>query len=402
MLKRQLMRIALLRDGWSSLRARQQEALYRRHREHYAGRRSSPRALPSPLRQVVMGQVHTFAIVSTHAWHGALLADLRELGPLTHVDYEFRFPDSSGFVEWRRRMNQDLLGRFAEAHSRQPVDWVFTYAEGKHLLADTVRTLREEFRVPTVNMCLDDKQSWQGRMIDGQWSGSLGLAAAFDLWWTSARVSVDWVNAEGGHAIYLPEGFDAAACGDGTELAYQIPVSFVGAAYGRRMQMVEYLRRHGVPVQAFGAGWGPASRVSDARMTEIFRTSQIDLGHGGIGYSERFLNVKGRDFDIPALGGGAYLTTFNPDLALHYHLGSEIVCWHSYEDLLEQVRWLLARPQVCRSLARSARQRCLREHRWLHRYQTVLQYLGILDNARTNIPACSEDDRKTTSVEREI
>ncbi len=377
-LKNAILSFRPLRDGWSVLRSRQQEALYRRHREYYAARRREPRVLATPLRRASMGQVHTFAIISTHAWHGALLGDLRQLGPLTHFDYEFRFPRASGFVEWRRRMNQDLLDRFARAHRKQPVDWVFAYAEGKHLLASTVRALRETFAVPAVNMCLDDKQSWQGQRIDGQWSGSIGLASAFDLWWTSARVTVDWVNAEGGHALYLPEGFEAAACGDGAELPYRIPVSFVGAAYGRRTQMVEYLRRHAVPVQAFGAGWGPDSRVSDARMIEIFRTSQINLGHGGIGYSERFLNVKGRDFDIPALGGGAYITTFNPDLALHYNLGTEIACWHSYDDLLEQVRWLLARPEACRQLARAARQRCLREHRWLHRYQAVLEYLGVL------------------------
>lgn len=376
--KHDMMRIPFLRNVWTRFRGGKQEKLFRRHREYYAARKRLARALPEPLRRVTLGDVHTFAIVSANSWHEALLPDLQELGLLTHFDYEFRSPGSAGFVEWRRQMNRKLLDRFAQAHRERPVDWVFAYAEGKHVLAETIRTIRETFGVPTVNMCLDDKQSWQGQQIDGQWSGSVGLAAAFDLWWTSARVTVDWVNAEGGHAIYLPEGFDLASCGDGTELPYAIPISFVGAAYGRRMEMVKYLRRHNVPVQTFGAGWGRDSSVSNARMTEVFRTSQISLGHGGVGHSERVLNVKGRDFDIPAIGGGAYITTYNPDLALHYHVGSEMLCWHSYDDLLEQVRWLSDRPALCREIASAARDRCLREHRWLHRYQAVLVHLGVL------------------------
>ena len=95
----------------------------------------------------------------------------------------------------------------------------------------------------------------------------------------------------------------------------------------------------------------------------------------------QFPNVKRRSFDIPAVGGGAYITTYNPDLALHYEVNSEILCWHSYDDLVEQVRWLLDRPQVCRELARAARERCLREHRWVHRYQAVLAYLGVMNPA---------------------
>jgi hypothetical protein len=39
MLKPELMRVALLREGWSLLRGRQQETLYKRHREYCAARR---------------------------------------------------------------------------------------------------------------------------------------------------------------------------------------------------------------------------------------------------------------------------------------------------------------------------------------------------------------------------
>jgi hypothetical protein len=45
--------------------------------------------------------------------------------------------------------------------------------------------------------------------------------------------------------------------------------------------------------------------------------------------------------------------------------------------MLEIVRDCLARPDECREIARKARERCVSEHRWLHRYMKMLEILGI-------------------------
>jgi spore maturation protein CgeB len=73
-----------------------------------------------------------------------------------------------------------------------------------------------------------------------------------------------------------------------------------------------------------------------------------------------------------------YLTTFNPDLAQHFQIGAEIVCYHSREELVELVRHYLRHPDEARQIAARARERCLREHRWFHRYQHICRVLGIL------------------------
>jgi spore maturation protein CgeB len=131
-------------------------------------------------------------------------------------------------------------------------------------------------------------------------------------------------------------------------------------------------------------------------MNDVFRKSQINLGHGGVGYSESITNVKGRDFDIPSVGGGVYLTTYNPDLAEHYQIGQEILCWHSYDDLLEQIRYYLSRPDLCRAIANRARERCLREHRWLHRYIRICSTLGILaETSQTDRQMTFENHKNT-------
>lgn len=369
------------------MKARRLERTYRVRRERYTamavsgeGLQRSPETRAWPGRSI--GEIHTFAIIPTVSWHADLLPELHILGPVTHFDYQAfaLIPNkNTHFLQQRREMNKALLNRFEAAYQERPVDWIFAYTQGDHILADIIRTIRERYDVPAVNICLDDKQSWNGGMIGEQINGSQGLVAAFDLWWTSASVVVDWVRAEGGRAIYLPEGCLPSRFYP-ADVPFDIPVSFIGASYGPRPLMIHELKSCGIPVQAFGPGWGKhAQFVQGVQLVDIIRRSQLNLGMGGILHSERLTNVKTRDFEIPCTGGGAYITTFNADLSRHFTVGSEILCWHTYDELIEQVRYYLDRPDECRDMAMRARDRCLREHRWVHRYQKVLQTLGILD-----------------------
>ena len=250
-------------------------------------------------------------------------------------------------------------------------------------------------------MSLDDKQSWDAGMVGEQRRGSIGLVAAFDLWWTSARVAVDWVNAEGGRGIYLPEGC-APSIYHPTGQPFDIPVSFVGANFGPRPTMVHFLREHGVPVQVFGGGWesmGGAGWAEDAGGHIPAKPDKPGQRRRAM-HSERITNLKGRDFDIPCTGGGLYLTTYNADLAQHFRVGEEILCWHSYDEMLELLRYYLPRPDECREMARKARERCLREHRWSHRYIRVLQELGVLDEGVQPVPVDQTAAQTGTACKR--
>ena len=111
----------------------------------------------------------------------------------------------------------------------------------------------------------------------------------------------------------------------------------------------------------------------------ISNRSRINLGHGGIGYSEELTNVKTRDFEIPGTGGGVYITTFSPDLARHFAIGTEIVCYRSREEAVELISYFSAHPEEADRIAAAARLRCIREHRWLHRYCRILELLAILE-----------------------
>jgi hypothetical protein len=381
--------------AWTLFRSRQVEAEYRRRRDSYARMadergivyreetvaasiraRLAARGYTPTVRST--GDVHTFTCVPLHSWHHHLLPDLRELGLVTTFDYEslgYRPAQLARSERLLDEMSARILPAIREAHARRPVDWVFFYGGGQDIAPLVVRRVTEELGVPVVNLSLDDKQGWAGASTRSWRTGAVDITKEFDLYATSARVACEWHLLEGGRPIYMPEGFDASEYAP-RPVARELDVSFVGVAYGFRLAIVDYLRKHGVHVTTFGAGWPRSGWTKD--IIDVFNRTRINLGMGGIEYSETLTNVKGRDFEIPGTGGGMYLTSFNPDLAQHFVAGEEIACYRNRDEMLELIRWYLRHPDEAEAIASRARERSLREHRWLHRYEKMLAILGIV------------------------
>jgi spore maturation protein CgeB len=132
-----------------------------------------------------------------------------------------------------------------------------------------------------------------------------------------------------------------------------------------------------MPVRIYGRGWGKKGEYAHSP-AEVFSRSQINLGIGSMGFSEELTNVKARDFDVSCTGGGVYLTTYNPDLAMAFEIGKEILCYRNREEAIEMAMYYLDRPDECRAIAKRARERCLREHQWSHRFLRLCRILRII------------------------
>ena len=52
---------------------------------------------------------------------------------------------------------------------------------------------------------------------------------------------------------------------------------------------------------------GERKRVWGDEQVRVINRSKINLGMGGIGYSERLTNVKTRDFEIPGTGRRGFI-----------------------------------------------------------------------------------------------
>jgi hypothetical protein len=327
--------------------------------------------------------VHTLAFFPDISWHSQLLAPLRRLGPLSHFDYNEHglrsgdlYARKHGAVAQRQAAGA-AFERFArEAHRERPVDWVFVYAMGIELPASTLARVRDIVCAPVVGVCFDDKQSWEDEPFGGEPAGQRALAPLLDLAWTSSRVACDWYSVEGGNPVFLGEGCAPDLYTQGDPAMHDHDVCFVGARYGFRPAFLRQMEAAGVRVTAVGSGW-PSGPVSTERMIGLMQRAKVILGLGGIGWSQELKNVKGRDFEAPCVG--AYVTSFNPDLAEMFRVGEEIACYSTIDEAVEIVRVLLRDAGKRRGLSERGRARCIADHTWDRRFEFVLRLLGVFD-----------------------
>jgi len=134
--------------------------------------------------------------------------------------------------------------------------------------------------------------------------------------------------------------------------------SFVGQKHSDRGELVRRLRRAGVRVVTRGFGW-PEGRASLREMVALSNQSRVCLNFSNA--SRGTANqVKGRDFEIPAIGR-PMVTAHSDELAACFGEG-EAAVYHSPEQLVEVVVYLLRDDRRREAIARAGHRRCLRDH----------------------------------------
>jgi hypothetical protein len=375
-------------------RARRQEREYLARRDAFA--RSAPAAFSPPghqarSRDLLRGRwkgpaavktdgrdVRLFCIVTDDPGGPQLVRSL-----LAHFDSvtfdlgQYRNVEDSAWarsLEWRERLQHDVVEAFHEAHRDAPVDLVFAYASHRELEPATLDAIRAS-GVPVALYCLDDKHLFAEQPHLGYPNGQAPLIGAADLHVTNSRECVRWYLAEGAAGYYMPQGVDPDQ---------YLPVqgepypraTFVGQRYGFRGRFIDSLQKAGIEVSCYGPGWGRF--LTHPEKVDVYSRSLVNLGISGVAYSERIACVKGRDFEIPVTGG-TYLTTYDPELADLFDIGREVLCYRNEIDCVEQIRYCLEDPERARRIGAAGRERCLRDHTWNARVTELLLWLGVLD-----------------------
>jgi hypothetical protein len=307
----------------------------------------------------------------TREWeqHG-LWPALAALCDLSYWEYRTPFTHPS---RMDRVYRDDLAARFlahvGELHQARPVDLVFFYASAQHIALELIDQLHA-LGIWTVVLGLDDKHQFLPDA--GTPSAQLRLAVACDLYVTTWDTGARIVWAHGGRPRSSAEGADPA-------FHHPVPASrdldavFIGQSYGRRGELVRYLRRHGVNVAAFGAGW-PTGFVSFEQQIALYARAHVVLGYGGVRLMREVQHLKGRDFEVP-MCRALYLTSYNPELTQHFEVGHEILCYSSLQECREQIEWVLAHPELADEVRAAAQRRALRDHTWTARVRDVLHLL---------------------------
>lgn len=328
------------------------------------------------IRRPATGSLHIFVAIRVRNWESVLIEELRRFGRVTHFDWETEgFDDDlpGWFGTQRERMNKKLLHAVQEAHERQRIDLFLGYLSN-HTIAARIIDQIAGLGIITVNLSLDDLQSFWGGKIGGVWRGIAPLVRSLDLNWTSTLSTTLWYLAEGGLPLFMPEAADPSVHKP-YPVSRDIEVSFVGQRYGYRPILIDNLRKRGISVKAFGRGWetGPLS-LED--MIKVYSRSVISLGFSGVGYSKKVCCLKGRDFEVP-MSGGAYLTQYHPEIETCFEVGKEILCYRDEDDLAHKIQSCLENRGSLERVRNAGRDRALKEHSWAHRIEKLLCFLGL-------------------------
>ncbi len=331
-----------------------------------------PRMIPK-----AKGSLSILAIYHHYNWENeSLKPSLEKFGQVRHYDWVEQFNHQK--KDWQSsikpRMNAALIEKVAKWTEQDATDVIFTYLSGELVSPETVRVM-SSFGIPMVNLCLNDKEHFVGRIRSGHSMGSRDICRFYDICWTSTEDAVKKYCAEGAIPVYLPEGATPEIHRP-YDTEKTIDVSFVGQCYGNRPEIIGRLEAHGIPVKAYGFGW-PNGPLTAEDMVRMYSKSRINLGFGSvIGLSNTYC-LKGRDFEIP-MSGGLYLTEYHPELEEFYNPVSEIVTYRDFDDLVEKIRFLLSNPEKADEIRRKGYERARREHSWEMRFQKIFYLLGLL------------------------
>ena len=329
------------------------------------------------LKQKFKGDLKILAIYHHYNWENeSLKPSLEQFGFVRHYDWceEFNHQDKSWQRSIKSKMNDELIRRVKLWSREDSTDVIFAYLSGEIVAPETLKEIAS-IGIPMVNLSLNDKEAFVGKVKKGLAMGAKDISRYFNLCWTSTEDALEKYCVEGALPIYLPEGANPMVhkpC----DLEKTIDVSFVGQYYGNRPEIVQKLKQHGISIEAYGFGW-PNGPLSTQDMVRMYSRSKINLGFGGVeGYKNTYC-LKGRDFEIP-MSGGLYLTEYHPELEKFYELGKEIVTYTDFGDLIKKIQQLLSNPEKANMIRGQGRQRALREHSWEMRFGKIFNLMGLI------------------------
>lgn len=273
------------------------------------------------------------------------------------------FPEN--YAEWRYKLQKDILDAVERVHLEKRIDFCFAYGTSREFAPETLKRIRQ-MGIPVSVWYLDEKHGFLRNQEP--------LIGSYDLHLSNSFETMRWYLARGQASYYFPQAADPSIYSPRNQQR-DIPVSFVGAAYGWRIDFIKTLRKAGVSIECFGSGW-PNGVVDD--IVDIFSRSRINLGFGFTGSSKRLTCIKERDFQVPATCS-LYLTTYNPELTHLYVIGRDILCHRNEFDCLDLIRYYLDHIEEAEAVASAGFERFRKKHSWTNRMTELLQWMGILE-----------------------
>lgn len=154
----------------------------------------------------------------------------------------------------------------------------------------------------------------------------------------------------------------------------QYLVSFIGASYGSRAEIIKKLGLSGIRVECFGFGW-PNGSIPTDQIPVVMRDSVISLNFssGFIGGKGNDMQIKARTFEVPG-AGGFLLTDIAPELDVVYKIGQEIETYSDFDELTRKITYYLHHSDDRDRIAQAGYQRTVADHTYESRLEGLLRF----------------------------
>jgi len=333
------------------------------------------------------------------------------IAPLFDLD-----PDDPGTAEPRARFTERFLAAVEEAHRTAPLDLVIAYVMDSHLESAAVDRVRERI-APVLNFFCNNVH--QFHLVRRN-------ARHFSFCLVPEAEALPRYREAGAEPIFFPMAANPDRYRP-IDASTRYDATFSGQRYGDRTAGMLALREAGVDAHAFGQYWDPVPAaagpsdgspgilaravqlafggrsvlqamrdrmawdrlrtrhpsalhgpVSDERYVALFSESKISLGFLILGDTHRtsrpLRQIRLREFEAP-MAGAFYLTGWLDEIALHYEIGKEIVCYRSEDELVSLSRYYLANDAERERIRRAGHERALRDHTWRRRFEDLFAEL---------------------------
>ena len=300
----------------------------------------------------------------------AFTSALRRLG---HEVVHFESWDRSFYRDYAE-LNHNLL-EYAIAENP---DVLLAVQRDCEIWTETLDAIREH-GITTISWATDD--SWKYREV------SRFIGHHYDLITTTYDYAVPQYRRDGIQHVFLTQWAANAESlqppRPASECRYD--VSFVGAAYGARREMIASLKARGVAVECFGDGW-PRGPVAAEDIPYIMGNSLVSLNFSDAFKQKAKRQIKARTFEVPG-AGGLLLTEYAPGLETFYKLGAEILSYKTIDEMEGHIRNLRAYPEERDAIAWAGYLRTKSNHTYDLRLSQILDAALDIGCRRDRPPA---------------
>ncbi len=159
-------------------------------------------------------------------------------------------------------------------------------------------------------------------------------------------------------------------------------LALIGSMYPYRHRLIEGLLEFSPAL--WGRGWGKSANAAVAGLWRgrdirgIAKAKAISASSISLNVHHPFNDIRGtnsRTFDVAACAG-FQLADYKPDIEPMMKIGAEIVCFRTFDELVDLIRYYSGRPEERAKIALAAQARVLSDHTYDNRSRELLACIG--------------------------